>query len=71
MSFGLVLGGGSVRGLAHIGIIKVLKRYDIPIDLIVGTSMEGAIGGLVSAGIENEEIEEFVLGLPTIPDAEN
>jgi len=70
MSFGLVLGGGSVRGLAHIGVIKVLKRYDIPIDLIVGTSMGGAIGGLVSAGIEIEEIEQFVLGLPTIQNVE-
>lgn len=66
MSFGLVLSGGSVRGLAHIGVLKVLNSYDIPIDLIVGTSMGGAIGGLVSAGIDVREVEEFVLGLPSI-----
>lgn len=66
MSIGLVLGGGSVRGLAHIGVIKVLKKYEIPIDFIAGTSMGGAIGGLVCAGIEIEEIEQFVMEIPSI-----
>ncbi len=70
MSFGLVLGGGSVRGLAHIGVLKVLKKYQIPIDFIAGTSMGGAIGGLVSAGIDIEEIEQFVLVIPSIHIAE-
>ena len=41
---GLVLGGGGVRGLSHFGIIKVLEREQVPIDLIVGTSA-GAIAG--------------------------
>lgn len=61
MKLGLVLGGGGVRGLAHIGVIKVFKKHQIPIDLITGTSMGGAIGGLVAAGIDIEEIEDFIL----------
>jgi len=61
MRVGLVLGGGAVRGLAHIGILKTLKKYEIPVDFIAGTSMGGAIGGLVAAGIDIEDIEEFVL----------
>lgn len=65
MKIGLALGGGAVRGLAHIGVLKVLTKHQIPIDFIVGTSMGGAIGGLVAAGIEIEEIEEFILNTPT------
>jgi len=62
---GLVLGGGGVRGLAHIGVLKVFKKYRIPIDIITGTSMGGAIGGLIAAGIDIEEIEDFVLKTPS------
>jgi NTE family protein len=65
MKVGLALGGGAVRGLAHIGVLKVLKKYELPIDFIAGTSMGGAIGGLVAAGIDIEEIEEFVLNTPS------
>jgi NTE family protein len=65
MKVGLALGGGAVRGLAHIGVLKVLKKHQIPIDFIVGTSMGGAIGGLVAAGIDIEEIEEFILTTPS------
>jgi NTE family protein len=65
MKVGLALGGGAVRGLAHIGVLKVLKKHQIPIDFIAGTSMGGAIGGLVAAGIDIEEIEEFILNTPS------
>jgi len=65
MKVGLALGGGAVRGLAHIGVIKVLKKHQVPIDFIVGTSMGGAVGGLVAAHIDIEEIEEFVLDTPS------
>jgi NTE family protein len=64
MKVGLALGGGAVRGLAHIGVLKVLKKHQIPVDFIAGTSMGGAIGGLVAAGIDVEEIEEFILNIP-------
>ncbi|KIY23485.1 MULTISPECIES: patatin-like phospholipase family protein [Mesobacillus] len=65
MKVGLALGGGAVRGLAHIGVLKVLKKHQIPIDFIAGTSMGGAIGGLVAAGFDIEEIEDFVLSTPS------
>mgnify|MGYP001170141961 FL=1 len=65
MKIGLALGGGAVRGLAHIGVLKVLKKYQIPIHFIAGTSMGGAIGGLVAAGIDIEEIEAFILNTPS------
>ena len=65
MKVGLALGGGAIRGLAHIGVLKVFKQYQIPIDFIAGTSMGGAIGGLVAAGIDIEEIEEFILNTPS------
>jgi len=43
---GLALGGGAARGLAHIGVLKVLEENQIPIDLIVGTSVGALIGGV-------------------------
>lgn len=48
---GLVLSGGGARGAAHIGVLEVLEENQIPIDLIVGTSMGAVIGGLYAAGI--------------------
>ncbi len=43
---GLALGGGAARGLSHIGVLKVLEDSEIPIDLIVGTSIGALIGGV-------------------------
>ncbi len=54
---GLVLGGGGARGLAHIGVLKVLHREQIPIDLIAGTSMGGLVGALFAAGVPIETVE--------------
>ncbi|KAF5384914.1 hypothetical protein D9615_001128 [Tricholomella constricta] len=45
-SIGLVLGGGGARGIAHLGLIRALEEYDIPIDHIAGTSIGALIGGL-------------------------
>ena len=53
---GLVLGGGGSRGLAHIGVLEVLAREQIPIDLIVATSMGGVIGVLFALGFSPAEI---------------
>ena len=47
---GLALGGGAARGFAHIGVIKALEEFEIPIDLISGTSIGSFIGALYSAG---------------------
>ncbi|MEW9033754.1 MAG: patatin-like phospholipase family protein, partial [Planifilum fimeticola] len=41
---GLALGSGAARGLAHIGVLKVLEREGIPIDAIAGSSMGSLIG---------------------------
>src|SRR5258705_12632671 len=46
----LVLSGGGARGLAHIGVLKVLRDFRIPIDLIVATSMGSIVGGAYAAG---------------------
>ncbi len=42
---GLALGGGGAKGLAHIGVIQVLEKAEIPIDFIAGTSMGAIVGG--------------------------
>lgn len=56
---GLVLSGGGARGLAHIGVIKVLEANNIPIDYITGTSMGAIIGGLYASGFTTGEMEEL------------
>ncbi|MCL4294866.1 MAG: patatin-like phospholipase family protein [Anaerolineae bacterium] len=53
---GLVLGGGGSRGLAHIGVLEVLVREQIPVDLIVGTSMGGIVGVLFGLGFSPAQI---------------
>lgn len=53
---GLALGGGGVRGLAHIGVLKVLEQEGIAIDLIAGTSAGALIGGAYAAGMTTREI---------------
>lgn len=55
---GLVLGGGGSRGIAHIGVLAVLAHENIPIDLIVGTSMGGIVGALFASGINPDTIAE-------------
>jgi len=57
----LVLSGGGAKGLAHVGILKILEENEIPIDYIVGTSMGGVIGGFYAAGYSPHEIEQLVL----------
>src|SRR5262245_47638102 len=55
-----VLPGGGARGSAHIGVIKVLEEYHVPIDLVVGTSMGSIVGGLYASGWSVEEIEQKI-----------
>lgn len=46
----LVLGSGSARGLAHLGVIRAIEAADIEVDLVVGTSMGALIGAIYAAG---------------------
>ena len=57
----LVLGGGSARGLAHLGILKILKREKIPCDMVVGTSIGALIGAIYGLGIPIERTEKRAL----------
>jgi predicted acylesterase/phospholipase RssA len=58
---GLALGSGSARGLAHIGVLKVLDREGLPIDMIAGTSMGAFIGGAYAVGVAPAEMERIAL----------
>ena len=55
---GIALGGGFARGLAHIGILKVLEEENIPVDFIAGTSVGSVIGAAYASGISAKELEE-------------
>jgi NTE family protein len=59
----LVLSGGGARGIAHIGVLKVLERERVAIDCIVGTSMGAVIGSLYASGLTADEVETAVLGI--------
>ncbi|NLZ94068.1 MAG: patatin-like phospholipase family protein [Firmicutes bacterium] len=58
---GLALGGGSARGFAHIGVIKVLEAAKIPIDLLAGTSMGSVVGACYCAGLELSLLERLAI----------
>jgi NTE family protein len=57
----VVLSGGGAKGFAHIGVLKVLEEEGIPIDIIVGTSMGGIIGGLYSIGYSANDLQQMAL----------
>jgi NTE family protein len=58
---GLALGGGAARGLAHIGVLAVLEKEDVPISCIAGTSIGAIVGSLYACGMGAEKIKEKVL----------
>ncbi len=53
----LALGGGGVRGAAHVGVLRVLEEQKIPIDYIVGNSMGAIVGGMYAAGVPLDELQ--------------
>lgn len=59
--FAVALGGGGARGLAHIGVLKVLDQHKIKIDAISGCSMGAIVGGLYAYFGNAEAVEEFVI----------
>jgi NTE family protein len=56
---GVALGGGFARGLAHIGVLKVLEEEQIPIDFLAGTSVGSVIGAGYASGVCARELEEI------------
>jgi len=56
----LALQGGGARGLAHIGVIKVLEEMGIPIDYVVGNSMGAVVGGLYAIGYTGDDLVTLV-----------
>jgi len=54
----LVLGGGGARGFSHIGVFKVLQEENIPVDLVVGTSVGSIIGAFYCAGVPVNKLED-------------
>jgi NTE family protein len=60
---GLVLSGGGARGAAHIGVLKMLDRLHVPVDVIAGTSMGAVVGGLYASGMSGDEIERALAAL--------
>lgn len=63
LKIALVLSGGGAKGAAHIGVLKTLEKYKVPIDIVVGTSAGSIIGAMYSIGYTADEIEEKVLTL--------
>ncbi len=53
----LALGGGGTRGAAHVGVLRVLQKEGIPIDMVAGTSMGAIVGGFYCAGLPIDQIE--------------
>ena len=62
-SVGLALSSGSARGIAHIGVLKVLEANKIPIDIMAGTSAGALFGGMYAAGMSIDELTSFALML--------
>lgn len=56
----IVLSGGGAKGAAHIGALKVLEEAEIPIDIVVGTSMGSIVGGLYAIGYTAEQLDSMV-----------
>ena len=57
---GVVLSGGGAKGMGHIGVLKVLEKAGIPIDIVTGTSMGSIIGGLYAIGYNAGALDSMV-----------
>ena len=56
---GLVLSGGGAKGLAHIGVLKVIDSLGIKVDYVAGTSMGAIVGGLYASGYNAEQLDSI------------
>src|SRR5260370_20588002 len=57
---GIALSGGAARGLAHIGVLRVLEEAGMPVDVVAGTSMGSVIGGLYAVGYTAAQLDTIV-----------
>ena len=56
----LVLGGGGMRGMAHIGVLRALERLGLTYDAVVGTSIGALVGAMAAGGLPTDEMEAIV-----------
>ena len=56
----VVLSGGGAKGMAHIGVLKVLEKAGIPIDIVTGTSIGSIVGGLYAIGYNAHSLDSMV-----------
>ncbi|MCK9365063.1 MAG: patatin-like phospholipase family protein [Syntrophales bacterium] len=59
----VVLGAGAARGFAHIGVLKVLESHQVPIDIIVGTSVGSLVGSIYAAGFNAFQMQTMAMNL--------
>jgi len=62
----LALGGGGARGFAHIGVLQVLERENIKVDILAGTSMGAIMGGMYAAGYSLDKMKQIVMNFQHI-----
>lgn len=58
-SVGVALGGGFARGIAHVGVLKVLEEEGIPVNFVAGTSVGALIGAAYCSGLSISELQEL------------
>lgn len=56
----LVLSGGGAKGAAHVGVIKYLESIGIPVDIVMGTSMGGLVGGIYALGYDAADLDSII-----------
>ena len=55
----LVLSGGGAKGAATVGVLKYLEQYDLPVDMVVGTSIGGLVGGMYALGYKADYLDSL------------
>lgn len=57
---GLALGGGSAKGIVHVGVLQWLEEHRVPVDAVAGTSMGALIGGAYATGMSAAQIQDML-----------
>lgn len=57
---GLVLSGGSAKGIAHVGAIRLIEEAGLPVDVVTGTSMGSIVGGMYALGYTPDQMQQIV-----------